>query len=104
MGENIELVVPDRGEHARGDRVGIEPRRDLPGDFGHHRRCRTGGIERLRLAVAPGPVAPTLADAGADKTWTQHADADAERLELMAKAFGHADHGKLARPVGAESQ
>src|SRR6185312_4672512 len=99
MGENVELIVADRGEHARGDRVGLESRVDIPGDLGHHRGRRTGGIERLRLAITLGPVAPALADPGADKARTQDADADAVRLELKAKPLRHADDGKFGRAI-----
>src|SRR6266404_8606839 len=94
--KNVELVFPDSGEYARGDGSGIEPRLQLPRDLGHHRRRRTGGIERLRLAVARGAIAPAFADAGADKARAQDAYADAMRLELKAKPLRHADDGEFA--------
>src|SRR5439155_20240970 len=83
---------------------GIEPSFDLSRDLGHHGGRRTGGIERLRLAVTLRSVAPALADAGADKARAQDAYADAEWLELQAKPLRHADDGKLARRVGTKPQ
>ena len=40
----------------------------------------------MRRTVTRRPVAPAFADAGADPAGTQHADADAERLELRRPA------------------
>jgi hypothetical protein len=83
MGENVEFILANGLQHARSDGSGIEPRPDLSRDLGHHGRRRTGGIERLRLAVTLRSVAPALADAGADKARAQDAYADAEWLELQ---------------------
>src|SRR6266481_3171999 len=104
MGEDIEFVVPDRGDNARGDIGWIEPRLQPPGDFGNHQSGRAYGIERLRLAVPRRPVAPAVADGRADEARTEHADPDAMRLDLHRQSLRHRDHRELACRVGAEAE
>src|SRR5882724_13667745 len=70
MGENIEFIVPDRGEHARGDIRRLYPGLDQPSEFGDHCRHRTGRIERHGLTISLRPIAFALAMAVRTK-WGQ---------------------------------
>ena len=54
MREDVELIFPNGGQHARGDEGGIEPGLNIFRDCGHHRSRRACRIERLRLAEYTG--------------------------------------------------
>src|SRR3954451_14633704 len=96
MREHVELLFANRREHAPCNIGRIEPGRDTRGDLSEHLAGRTCRIRRLRLAIAPWPVAAALADPGADEVRTEHAHADAMRLELLGQTLGHADHRELS--------
>jgi hypothetical protein len=50
------------------------------------------------------PIAPALADAGANEPGTEHGYADAMRLELRRQPLRHANHRVLAGDVRAEPE
>ena len=61
--EHIELVLADRGKHARGDLGRDQAGRQAFGDMSEQLAGRTFGIRRLRRAIARRPIAPALTDA-----------------------------------------
>src|SRR3984893_14578558 len=104
MREYVEFVLADRGEDSRRNLRRVEPGLQQFGDLGDQRARRACGVERRRRTIALRPIAPTLADAGANVAGTEHAHADAKRLDLHRQPLRHRDHRELARRVRAKPQ
>src|SRR6185437_12542652 len=97
VGEDVKLVLADRGENALGHLGRVEAGLDQPGDLGDQRGGGAVGIERLGLAVALLAIAPALANPRAHISWTEHAHTDAERLQLQRKSLRHRNNSEFGR-------
>src|SRR5262245_35777110 len=102
MCEHIKLVLPDCTDDPRSNQRRIDSGLYTLRYLGDPCSSWASGLQSLLWAIARWSIALALRDVGAHKFWTEHADADANGLQLHRQSLGHADHGVLARPVRME--
>ena len=102
MREHVESVLADRRQDLPGDIRWVEPGLHKFDDMGRHCGCPALRVRRPPRPVALRPVARTFADTGANPPGTQHAHANAERLELRRESLRHGHDRELARRVRTE--